>query len=128
MARAAQLHNSYAFASEQAYYEDLAASRFAVTTKRGGWDCLRHYEIAASGALPCVRLLDTKPATCAPHGLKPGVNCISYKNWPDLQKQLDALDANPNEYRRMIHASSDWVRHFTTIAAAQRLLDAASAQ
>jgi len=40
--------------------------------KRGGWDCLRHYEIAAAGAVPCVRQLEGKPSSCAPHGLQAG--------------------------------------------------------
>ena len=128
VARACGLHTSYAFASEEAYYDDLAASRFAVTTKRGGWDCLRHYEIAAAGALPCVRELDLKPASCAPHGLQPGVNCLSYKNWNDLQHQMTALDSNPIQYERMLQASGNWVRNFTTTAAAKRLLDAVLAQ
>ena len=122
------LHTSYAFASEEAYYDDLAASSFAVTTKRGGWDCLRHYEIAAAGALPCVLHLEAKPATCAPHGLKAGVNCLSYQDWSDLQDQMDALEANPMQYHRLLQASRVWVRNYTTIAAAQRLLDAVKAR
>ena len=128
VARASGLHTSYAFASEDAYYDDLAVSRFAVTTKRGGWDCLRHYEIAAAGAVPCVRQLQAKPATCAPHGLQAGVNCVSYHNWFDLQKKLDVLEANPNLYQLMLKASGDWVRHHTTTRAAQRLLDAVLAE
>lgn len=128
VAEAFGLHTSYAFASEEAYYDDLAASRFAVTTKRGGWDCLRHYEIAAAGALPCIRRIEMKPATCAPHGLQPGLNCVSYFNWSDLQEQMDALEANPVHYQSMIQASGDWVRQHTTTAAAQRLLDIVLAQ
>jgi len=81
------LHTHYAFASEQAYYDDLAQSRYAITTKRGGWDCLRHYEIAAAGALLCFRQLEMKPRDCAPHGLQPWLNCLSYRDWPDLRKQ-----------------------------------------
>ena len=126
VSRVCGLYTSYAFASEEAYYDDLAASRFAVTTKRGGWDCLRHYEIAAAGAVPCVRQLEAKPETCAPHGLQAGVNCVSYQNWSDLQEQLDALDSTPIQYQRLLNASGEWVRHHTTIATAQRLLDAVS--
>ena len=128
VAQACGLHTSYAFASEQAYYDDLAESRFAVTTRRGGWDCLRHYEIAAAGAVPCIRQLETKPGACAPHGLQAGVNCLSYKNWPDLQVQIDTLDVNPTDYQRLLQASGDWVLRYTTIAAAQRLLDSVVAQ
>lgn len=123
VAEACDLHTSYAFSSEEAYYADLAASRYAVTTKRGGWDCLRHYEIAAAGALPCVRQLETKPDLCAPHGLKAGVNCVSYKNWFDLKAQLDELDADPFMYNQLLQSSSEWVRQHSTEAAAKRLLD-----
>lgn len=124
VAKACDLQTSYAFASEEAYYADLSASLFAVTTKRGGWDCLRHYEIAAAGALPCLKQLESKPGSCAPHGLHPGLNCISYNDWADLEAQLLALNANRNQYQRLLHASAAWVRHNTTTAAAQRLLDA----
>ena len=128
VAQACGLRTSYAFASEKAYYDDLAASRFAVTTKRGGWDCLRHYEIAAAGAVPCIRELEVKPASCAPHGLQAGVNCLSYQNWADLKKQLDALEANPLEYQRLLQATGVWVRQYTTKAAAQRFLEAIRVQ
>ena len=123
VAAACGLQSSYAFSSEVAYYDDLAASRFAVTTKRGGWDCLRHYEIAAAGALPCFLQLDRKPFTCAPHGLHPGLNCISYQNSLDLFDQLKSLEANPTVYRQLLRASSDWIHNNTTIASAKRLLD-----
>ena len=126
VAEACGLHTSYAFASEEAYYDDLAASRFAVTTKRGGWDCLRHYEIVAAGALPCFRQLETKPAASAPYGLQPGVNCVSYQSWPDLQEQLQGLESNLTQYKRLLFAAGHWVRQYTTTAAARRLLDAVS--
>jgi len=128
VAEAYGLHSSYAFSSEEAYYDDLAASRFAVTTKRGGRDCLRHYEISAAGAVPCFRELETKPALCAPHNLQPGLNCISYNSLSDLKSQIDALEANFNLYQSILQASGDWVRKYTTIAAAQRLLDSVGVQ
>ena len=128
VARVFNLHTSYAFASEEAYYDDLSTSRYAVTTKRGGWDCLRHYEIAAAGALPCIRQLETKPKDSAPYGLHDGLNCLSYQNWSDLQVKLDFLNSNPIKYQRLLQASAEWVRRFTTTAAAQRLLDAVSPQ
>ena len=126
VAEAAGLNTSYAFGSEQAYYDDLSKSFYAVSTKRGGWDCLRHYEIAAAGALPCIRQLETKPDSCAPHGLQAGVNCVSYQNWFDLKRQLQNLDSNPIEYQQLLLSSADWVRRYTTVAAAKRMLDGIS--
>ena len=34
------------------YYRMYQESRFAYTCKKGGWDCLRHYEIMANGCIP----------------------------------------------------------------------------
>ena len=59
---------AHVFASEAAYRSDLQSSRFGITQKRSGWDCLRHYEIAANGAVSCFRDLARKPDTCATHG------------------------------------------------------------
>ena len=51
---AAQLgvETAYAFDDEADYYADLQQSRFGITVKRAGWDCLRHYEQAANGCVP----------------------------------------------------------------------------
>ncbi len=43
---------TYVFQDEAAYYEDYAVSMVAVTMKKAGWDCLRHYEILANGCVP----------------------------------------------------------------------------
>lgn len=82
--------SSYAFESETAYYTDLQQSRFGITTKRAGWDCLRHYEIAANGAVPCFRELHKKPETCAPHGLTEE-NTIFYNSASDLMDRIARL-------------------------------------
>jgi hypothetical protein len=114
------LPGSYAFRNEEAYTADLAASRFAITTRRGGWDCLRHYEIAAAGAVPCFRRLEAKPARCAPHGLVAGVNCLSYRDWPDLRAQVEGI--TPEAYGALRAGAHAWVSGHTTEAAARRML------
>jgi hypothetical protein len=96
---------NYAFHTESGYYGDLKASRFAVTTMRGGWDCLRHYEIAANGCVPCFRDLDTKPKSCAPHGMNRG-NCIVYTSLKDLLEQIDALDEDG--YNMLREGALNW--------------------
>lgn len=85
------------FDTESMYLGDLRASRFGVTTKRGGWDALRHLEIAGAAAIPCFRHLEDKPATCAPHGLLAGKNCISYRNADDLFKRVESLSQPQRE-------------------------------
>lgn len=57
----------YAFESESEYYADLQTSLFAITTKRAGWDCVRHYEIAANGCIPCFKKPESKASNlCTP--------------------------------------------------------------
>lgn len=44
--------DTYTFDREEEYYRDYQQSKYALTTKKGGWDCLRHYEILANGCIP----------------------------------------------------------------------------
>jgi hypothetical protein len=101
----------YAFDNESDYHEDLRKSKFGITTKRGGWDCLRHYEIAANGAVICFRNLEQKPESCAPHGLIDGHNCISYSEYSNLKSKIDTL--NEHDYKRIQANSLDWVKSKT---------------
>lgn len=114
-------YTSYAFEKEQAYYEDLRQSRFGITTKREGWDCLRHYEIAANGAVMCFKDLDEKPATCAPHGLVDSVNCIAYKDYNDLKNKIDRL--TPAQYEKLQRNSLQWARNNSSMKRAEELLE-----
>lgn len=98
---------SYGFSNEEAYYKDLQESKFGITAKRGGWDCLRHYEIAANGGVICFKNLDEKPKHCAPHGLIPKENCISYIDYNDLMKQIQEL--NDEQYNEIQQKSMIWV-------------------
>lgn len=112
--------SSYAFDTESDYYADLRRSRFGITVKRAGWDCMRHYELAASGTIPCFRNLSAKPTTCAPHGLIDGVNCIEYSDADDLFAKLDLLDDATE--RRLAEGALEWARQNTTKALAERFL------
>jgi hypothetical protein len=53
--------NGYTFTSEAEYMEAYASSWFAVTYKKSGWDCMRHYEILASGSIPYFLDMDDLP-------------------------------------------------------------------
>jgi hypothetical protein len=49
------------YEKEDDYYQDYGQSYFARTRKKAGWDCLRHYEIMAAGALPYFERLEDCP-------------------------------------------------------------------
>ncbi|NBU71575.1 MAG: glycosyltransferase family 1 protein, partial [Bacteroidetes bacterium] len=108
---------------EAAYRADLGASRFGITTRRAGWDCLRHYEIAASGTIPCFRDLHRKPPRCAPHGLVDGLNCLSYSSGDQLLARINRL--SPAQEAKLQTEALAWARASSTKQRAMVLLSLA---
>lgn len=115
------ISDKYIFDTEQEYYRDLQQARFGITTKRGGWDCLRHYEIAANGAVQCFRDYSQKPISCAPDGLQHGVNMIEYHNAQDLAEKINSL--SDADYESLLHHSYTWIHNQTTEKRAREILD-----
>jgi len=113
--------DSYVFDNEDEYYKDLQSSKYGITTKRSGWDCMRHYEIAANGSLICFRDLDKKPSSCAPYGLIDGWNCISYSSFNHLVCQLNNL--SEKKYHAIVNNSLKWVKSKTTLSVASHFID-----
>ena len=52
---------TYIYNKESDYYRDFQRSYFAITMAKGGWDCLRHYEILANGCIPYFLNLEACP-------------------------------------------------------------------
>ena len=112
--------SDYAFDNENLYRDDLRSSSFCITTKRAGWDCLRHYEIAASGSVICFKNLEQKPPTCAPHDLKDSVNCISYASPAELLQKIESL--SQADQARLQTQALKWAQSKTTKVLALELL------
>ncbi len=110
---------SYAFSNEAAYYADLQSARFGITVRRAGWDCMRHYEQAANGCVPCFRDLNRKPTRCAPHGLDE-TNCVCYHDFDDLMRRLEAID--DARYSSLQAGALAWARANTTVRRAEQFL------
>jgi len=55
-----QLH-TYIYQNEVDYYAEYQRSLFAITTEKGGMDCLRHYEILANGCIPLFHGIESCP-------------------------------------------------------------------
>ena len=45
-------NSTYIYNTEEEYYNEYKKSYFAITKKKGGWDCMRHYEILGNGCIP----------------------------------------------------------------------------
>jgi hypothetical protein len=111
---------AYAFGTQEEYYDDLRRSRYGITMKRAGWDALRHYELAASGCVPCFRSLDVKPPLCPPYGLDEA-NCVPYRDFDDLERRLAAID--DEGYARLQDGALRWARENSTRTRAAQFLE-----
>ena len=47
--------------TEEEYYKEYASSVAAYTYKKGGWDCMRHYEILMNGCIPLFYGIESCP-------------------------------------------------------------------
>lgn len=115
--------STYIYDSEADYYDDYRRSCFAVTTKKAGWDCLRHYEIMANRCMPIFPELDKCPPRTMVYfprleiwqlnhllqecGGDHFATTIGMAQW---QSGVDRID-------RFLH------QHLTTTALARRVLD-----
>lgn len=79
--------STYIYTKEEDYYNDYRESVFAYTCRKGGWDCLRHYEIVANKCLPYFMDYDGKPTYTMvkwPSDLQSEANSL-YRSWDDEQ-------------------------------------------
>lgn len=53
--------STYVYSDEESYYKGYQESVFGRTCRKGGWDCLRHYEILANGCIPWFDQLEGCP-------------------------------------------------------------------
>jgi hypothetical protein len=53
--------SGYIFDDESNYYDDYNKSYYGVTMKKGGWDCMRHYEILSNNCIPYFVDLESCP-------------------------------------------------------------------
>lgn len=77
--------STYIYNNETDYYNEYKQSYFAITTKKGGWDCMRHYEILANGCIPYFPNIEDCP-----------------KNTMALLPKELLLDGN-NLYKKLMH-------------------------
>ena len=75
--------NTYNYDYEDSYYEMYEKSVFALTNKKIGWDCLRHYEILMNGCIPLFINLNDCPKRTMETLPKEKLNDI-YKNYHQI--------------------------------------------
>jgi len=125
MASSDPMSTVYKFKDEASYYADYQSALFGKTTKKAGWDCLRHYEIMANGCCPYFQNLEHCPdliMTKFPKAeLMVAKTVLEYKGFSFFE-----TEAGFDLWRRLmerIHATLQ--QYLTTTALAKYVLDAA---
>lgn len=59
--------STYIYHTEKDYYDAYKESYFAITHRKAGWDCMRHYEILACGCIPLFPDLENCPPNIMTH-------------------------------------------------------------
>ncbi|CAJ1396103.1 unnamed protein product [Effrenium voratum] len=58
---------TYNYTEEAEYLKMYASSLYCITRKKGGWDCLRHYEILLAGCVPYFLDIELLPSLTMVH-------------------------------------------------------------
>tara|TARA_Y100000816_G_scaffold257363_1_gene211501 strand:- start:7238 stop:8161 length:924 start_codon:yes stop_codon:yes gene_type:complete len=114
---------TYIYNNETDYYNEYKQSFFAITKKKGGWDCMRHYEILANGAIPYFLNIEAcPPNTMAllPKDLIMEGNLLYDK----LKNKDEVLQEEKDECYNLINRLLEYTRnHLTTIKMANYILN-----
>jgi hypothetical protein len=115
---------TYIYNTEEDYYNEYKKSYFATTTKKAGWDCMRHYEILANGCIPYfIDIEQCPPRTMhlCPKQLFLEANAL-YNQFKI--KNIDSLtDDDKNKYYALLRQLYDYTKnHLTTYKMAKYIL------
>jgi hypothetical protein len=114
----------YTFTEESAYYNDYAVSYFGETRRKGGWDCMRHYEIMAAGCVPIFEGIESCPdtiCTTLPKEELLAVNGLIADHGTEWFRDTDAGQAVYTELQSRIF--DHFVNNCTTLALAKYVLE-----
>ena len=114
--------STYIYNTEEEYYNEYKSSLFAITTKKSGWDCMRHYEILACGAIPYFPNIEKCPEGTMALLPKQLIKCGNMLFERVKNKQLDIQDLN--DCNSLIISLLDYTRNnLTTVKMAQYILN-----
>mmetsp|Transcript_17263 Transcript_17263/g.39784 ORF Transcript_17263/g.39784 Transcript_17263/m.39784 type:complete len:650 (+) Transcript_17263:88-2037(+) len=115
---------------EHEYRRSYQTARFALTKRKAGWDCMRHYEILAAGAVPLFLGIEAAPRGSL--GLLPRKMLQEALALPGLEMcslgdgsvGLDNSTFDEDAYISLAYRLLDFTkRHLTTAAIARYVLD-----
>lgn len=117
---------TYVFNTEKKYYQDYQKSYFAITCKKGGWDCMRHSEILANGCMPYFYDIDQCPPntmTFLPKDLIKKAMNLKGVHYNGYNVTIDHEVFDKEEYFQILKAAlSHTKKHLTAESMAKYIL------
>jgi hypothetical protein len=114
--------STYIYDSEDSYYQGYKESFFGITMKKGGWDCMRHYEILANGCIPYFVDLENIPENTMTHFPK-DIIAETNKIFLDIMEKNTMDEADIQKCNYYIEKLLNYTRtHLTTTAMAKYIL------
>ena len=115
--------STYIYDNETDYYNEYKKSMFAITIKKSGWDCMRHYEILANGTIPYFPDIEKCPPNTM--ALLPKNLIIEGNSLYDkYQNQTTCSQEDMNDCHNLINRLLDYTRnHLTTNKMAKYILN-----
>jgi hypothetical protein len=101
---------TYIYHTEKDYYAEYQTSYFAMTTKKAGWDCMRHYEIIANGCLPYFPDIENCPLFTMV--MLPKHLFIRSNNLYELMKT--SIQSNLKQYSELWTEMMNYLREYLT--------------
>jgi len=117
--------NTYIFQNERDYYKDYQESMFAITMKKCGWDCLRHYEILANGCIPYFKQIDDIPRNTMIHFPKEMIQKSNLFYKRIQYKKIDEVSEEEwSEYNQYVNYYLIHMKeHLTTLSISKYILE-----
>ena len=117
---------TYVFKTEESYLNDYNKSLFGLTCKKGGWDCLRHYEILSTGCVPLFFDIESCPkdtlTTLPKDMLLEAFKLLDYNETSTELSMPKNFDIN--RYEKLANSLLEYTKKkLTTEASAKYLLD-----
>ena len=111
--------DTYIFKTQEEYNKDYQNSFFAITSKKAGWDCFRHYEILANGCIPLFLNLANIPPNIMTFFPK---KIISETNqlYEEI-KDKNFNDINKDYKEKLLHYISILVEHTRTFLTTRKM-------
>ncbi len=107
---------TYIYNTEEEYYNEYKTSYFAITKKKGGWDCMRHYEILANGCIPYFIAIEECPVntmSLLPKNLLIEAN-ILYNNKFKNKNITQLSEEEINEYNILQSKLFEYTKNYLT--------------